>query len=272
MHSFPQDRSIPCTAWAFGLLLLGAVCWYLLYSYVIHNKAPSIELEIGNASSAALATQANLVNVSSDVDGRDITLSGAVTSAEARQRAEQIAQEIQGVRQINNDIIINESKPLSIPPAPKMILSSSARIEALPDSFPPLEETEDSAQERNLDMAQQRIDALDLSAISFLPGSATLTDHATEILNEITSMLTQHPDVRVHITGHTDSTGDPDFNLDLSSRRAQSVVDYMVNQGIEVSRLTAEGHGDQEPIASNDTNEGRSKNRRIEFKLINGEN
>jgi outer membrane protein OmpA-like peptidoglycan-associated protein len=72
--------------------------------------------------------------------------------------------------------------------------------------------------------------------------------------------------VKVRIEGHTDSTGDPARNLDLSKRRAEAVKKALVSQfGIAADRLTSEGFGDTKPIAPNDTPKGRAENRRVEF-------
>jgi OOP family OmpA-OmpF porin len=72
----------------------------------------------------------------------------------------------------------------------------------------------------------------------------------------------------VAIIGHTDSTGDPDYNLDLSMRRAQSVAEYLIATGVATDRLRVLGRGEKDPIASNDTQEGRAQNRRVEIVVV----
>lgn len=84
-------------------------------------------------------------------------------------------------------------------------------------------------------------------------------------LNNVVDVLKQNPGLRVEIQGHTDSMGDRAFNEDLSQRRAQSVVNYLVGQGIDVQRLTAKGYGPAKPVATNDTPQGRAQNRRVEI-------
>ncbi|MFO0635575.1 MAG: OmpA family protein [Nannocystaceae bacterium] len=79
------------------------------------------------------------------------------------------------------------------------------------------------------------------------------------------SVLTTHPELKVEIAGHTDSTGSRDYNLDLSRRRAAAVRQYLVEQGIAGERMTTRGYGPDEPIADNATAAGRQRNRRIEF-------
>lgn len=83
-------------------------------------------------------------------------------------------------------------------------------------------------------------------------------------LGELAAFLKRFEDVQVDVEGHTDSTGPEDYNQQLSQRRAQAVVDYLVNEhGIDRSRLEPKGYGESQPVASNDTKEGRAENRRV---------
>lgn len=91
--------------------------------------------------------------------------------------------------------------------------------------------------------------------------SRTKLDHAAKV-------LISFPSVSVEISGHTDDRGDDQYNLELSTRRAEAVRDYLVERGVERDRLQTRGVGETEPRDSNTTNRGRAKNRRIEFKLI----
>ena len=81
-------------------------------------------------------------------------------------------------------------------------------------------------------------------------------------------MLRKHESVRVEVSGHTDDRGKPEHNLELSRRRAESVKQYLVEEGIDPARITTRGAGPSEPIADNGNKRGRAKNRRIEFKLL----
>ena len=83
-------------------------------------------------------------------------------------------------------------------------------------------------------------------------------------LSELADFLKRFSDLQVDVEGHTDSTGPADYNMGLSQRRAEAVVDVLVNQyGIERSRLEPKGYGETQPVASNDTKEGRAENRRV---------
>ncbi len=101
--------------------------------------------------------------------------------------------------------------------------------------------------------------------INFEFDSDKITAESYPALDEVVSVLKKHPGARVAVNGHTDNQGDDDYNLGLSQRRAQSVKDYLVSKGIDTKRVTAKGYGETDPIDSNDTPEGRARNRRVEF-------
>ena len=87
-------------------------------------------------------------------------------------------------------------------------------------------------------------------------------------LNKLYEFLSYNKEVKIEISGHTDSTGNEDHNKTLSQNRAESVVNYLINKGIDKSRLTFKGLGSDKPIADNDTEEGRKLNRRTEFMVV----
>lgn len=98
---------------------------------------------------------------------------------------------------------------------------------------------------------------------------ATLKTESYRELRGLKKIMEQNPWYKVEISGHTDAIGTKEFNLDLSERRAQTVVDYLIKQGISPGRLIAKGYGESNPLASNDDErEGREFNRRVEFKII----
>ena len=105
--------------------------------------------------------------------------------------------------------------------------------------------------------------------VQFDVNSATLKPESTPVLRQIAEALAAAPTLKVRIEGHTDSTGDPAKNLDLSKRRAESVKMALVDQfKIAADRLTTDGFGDTKPAATNDTPKGRAENRRVEFAKI----
>ena len=104
-----------------------------------------------------------------------------------------------------------------------------------------------------------------LRGVNFEFNKATLTEDSKTILESAYNALVANPDVRVEISGHTDSKGSDEYNQDLSLRRAQSVKSWLVQRGIAGDRMKTVGKGEKEPIADNETAEGRTENRRIEF-------
>ncbi|MEJ2050406.1 MAG: OmpA family protein [Calditrichota bacterium] len=104
-----------------------------------------------------------------------------------------------------------------------------------------------------------------LEGVNFEFNSSNLTRNSKRILDLVLGTLRAHPAMEVQIRGYTDSVGDPTYNPRLSQLRAEAVRQYLISQGIAGSRLKAVGFGEEYPIASNATKEGRSKNRRIEI-------
>ncbi len=86
-------------------------------------------------------------------------------------------------------------------------------------------------------------------------------------LNKLADILQKYPDTNIIIEGHTDSTGKEDYNMQLSEKRAKSVQNYIMQQGIDSNRMTAKWYGETKPVASNETEEGKSQNRRVEISI-----
>ncbi len=103
--------------------------------------------------------------------------------------------------------------------------------------------------------------------IQFVTGKADLTAASRTTLDRVAAILAANAAVNAEVRGHTDSQGDAQKNLELSQQRAQAVVDYLVQKRIVVARLTAKGLGETVPIADNNTEAGRAKNRRVEFAI-----
>lgn len=106
------------------------------------------------------------------------------------------------------------------------------------------------------------------SDVSFAINSSFLNDAAKRELDKLARALEAYPNVTLLIEGHTDATGTPEYNLQLSEKRARSVRDYLISKGIAKSRFTVEGHGQSQPVAPNNTAEGRKKNRRVEITIV----
>ena len=108
-----------------------------------------------------------------------------------------------------------------------------------------------------------------LEQVQFDTGKATIKKVSDDLLEEVAAALNEHPEiVRLEVQGHTDTRGNPGFNKLLSQRRADSVQKALVKRGIDAQRLVAKGYGQDVPIADNDSDAGRQKNRRVQFKII----
>ena len=103
--------------------------------------------------------------------------------------------------------------------------------------------------------------------VEFESGSTNLTPMGLGILDDMAGVLQRVGDKPVLITGHTDNVGNSTANLALSNKRAEAVKQYLIGRNINATRLSTTGKGDSDPIASNDNEEGRTRNRRIEFTL-----
>ena len=112
---------------------------------------------------------------------------------------------------------------------------------------------------------------LNENAVRFDTNKSTLTAAAKTNLDKLVTVFNQYPDTDIVLYGYTDSSGPADFNLKLSEQRAASVKSYLSGKGISASRFTVNGMGIADPIASNETAEGKSKNRRVEFAITANE-
>lgn len=107
-----------------------------------------------------------------------------------------------------------------------------------------------------------------LKNIFFDFDKATLRNESVAELTRLVRIMNEYPNLKIEIGGHTDGKGSDDYNNRLSRDRAESVVNYLIDNGVDKSRLSFKGYGKAQPIASNDTEEGRQDNRRVEFKII----
>ena len=118
-----------------------------------------------------------------------------------------------------------------------------------------------------------KADRIDINEkIQFELDKAEILQASHGLLDEIVDVLKKNADIKkVDILGHTDSDGTDAYNQDLSDRRAKAVLQYLVSHGVESKRLTARGLGEAKPIADNETAEGKEKNRRVEFLIVERE-
>lgn len=103
--------------------------------------------------------------------------------------------------------------------------------------------------------------------VTFKTDSSNINAGFYQVLDSVAIILKEYSDTTVTVVGHTDSVGDAAYNQSLSEQRAQSVASYLRSQGVESQRFNVMGYGEQSPIASNSTKEGRAQNRRVEITL-----
>jgi outer membrane protein OmpA-like peptidoglycan-associated protein len=106
-----------------------------------------------------------------------------------------------------------------------------------------------------------------LYGIYFEVDSAMLKPESTETLQQVLAVLKSKPSLNLVIEGHTDSQGSDKYNVELSQKRAQAVIDWLVKNGIDVNRLIAKGYGESKPVADNSRPDGRALNRRVEISV-----
>ena len=108
----------------------------------------------------------------------------------------------------------------------------------------------------------------ELENITFETNSAELNASSYSELTRVIELMATNPNMKIELSAHTDDVGSEAYNLKLSERRSQSVVNYLTDNGIIISRLIPKGYGESEPIAPNDTEENKLKNRRVELKIV----
>jgi outer membrane protein OmpA-like peptidoglycan-associated protein len=106
------------------------------------------------------------------------------------------------------------------------------------------------------------------SGITFATNESAVQPQFQPVLNDVASVLAEYPKTYVDVMGHTDADGTEVYNQALSERRAQSVAGYLSGRGVQSARLAAKGYGEMQPIASNETPDGKQANRRVEIKLV----
>ena len=180
------------------------------------------------ATAAEAVGQQNLFWASVTPSGQEIVLTGAAPDYNSKKRAGEIAANVAGVTSVDNQIVI-------------------------------IGEAGTCQNELNDFLAKERV--------TFKKGKAEFTDSSYPLLTLLAS-IARNCNTRLEIASHTDAEGDAAINMKLSQRRADAVRKYLVQSGVAAEQLEANGYGETQPIADNDTDEGRRANRRVEFRVI----
>lgn len=158
------------------------------------------------------------------------------------------------VRRATPEEALTPQPKRSVPPKPKMVLQKAAFV---------------STNEIKLDSIAFKVgDRITLENIFFEFDRSALLPKSKKELDKLVDILTDYPFLKIEIGGHTDNVGGIEYNKTLSELRAKSVVDYLITENVNQVRLSYSGYGSEKPITSNATEEGRAKNRRVEFLII----
>lgn len=202
--------------------------------------AASVKLESIPVSLQQQAQQhiqaAGFTSLTALADGRDITLQGTLTPQQSVAALMDTLRDVPGVRLVRDRINV---------------------IDPVAES------------RRTMEQFLEALNRINTASVSFQPGSVSFTEGSTRSLDQLVTLMQSTPMSRIRIEGHTDNTGPESVNLRLSRERAQAVANYLVNNGISADRLIAKGYGSSQPVESNLTDAGRSRNRRIEISYVN---
>lgn len=133
------------------------------------------------------------------------------------------------------------------------------------------EEIEEDLEGADIERVGEGIKITFDSGLLFDTEQYSLKPATKDNLNNLSETLQKYEDTKILVEGHTDAAGADDYNMRLSERRAQSVADYIIRLGVDPSRITTKGYGETQPVASNETAEGKAQNRRVEMAIFANE-
>lgn len=210
------------------------VCAALLMTFV-GQLAYSIPASLQQQAQSQVDT-AQFPDVAVAAIGRDIELSGSILNTQSATELVDQIRRINGVRAVHDQLTV-------IDPVTEARLRTQQFV--------------------------QMLALIDVDSVAFQPGSIAFTPESDAALAQLLALMEKHPQSRVRIEGHTDNTGPDAVNLRMSRDRAAAVANYLMARGIAANRLIVTGYGSTQPLASNDTDDGRSRNRRIEISPVN---
>jgi len=230
------------------LIIAVIVVFFIIAAIGASNRPDSEEGQQSLLSEVQSAmVQAGLPTVEVRVIDWTVILEGQIPSSDLKEAAGRVAQAQSGVVSVDNRLVVPastvigiETETISEPPAALSDLLLQARLSETAARTP----------------------------IEFESGGDRITEDSATTLDQIASFLSTNLNVRVQIIGHTDSDGDEVANLNLSTLRAEAVRSQLVARGIDPERLLTLGYGEYDPVADNITQEGKKRNRRIEFLVL----
>lgn len=229
------------------LSILALLIAFSLTGLAVLWKQSAIENDLAQKARVALA-EANLPTVNVYFQGRDGHISGILTQETSLEAILEIVGRIDGVRNITNQV--------TIAPA----LKTNDTPQASPNNL-----TQDGfyTPPKNHPLEQ-----FDLSKLEFVPTQAVLTEGSYPILDQLAELLKQYPQILVEISAHTDNQGTALGQTALTQAKAEAVLQYLLTKGIDLNQIKAQGYGASRPITSNESEEGRARNQRIELTVL----
>ena len=269
------------------LFLLGLIAAALLAYYCVSGDSKKIQSDISSRLAGKMNNAGLPDGISYAVDGRDVVLTGFVGDQETKSEIGKTALSLYGVRVVDNQIkvkeavvaVIEEPKPMPVPepifaPEPEPVFTMPEplpettfveTVEIAPEPEVVLEVI--SEPEPVIDACQNDLAAImETEKINFDSGRDTIKSGSYGLLNRLAVAAKKCEEAVISIHGYTDSSGDMEANRQLSLRRAKSVGRYFITKGV-AQEIRVVGNGPNDPVADNETPEGRAQNRRIEFRV-----
>jgi len=213
--------------------IIGSIAAVLLLINVI-QLTERIPKSIFNNAQAAI-NSSGVKGALLSVDGRDLILSGTISQNVDRDALTAGLSNVDGVRVVEDNM----------------------------STFDP-----EAAKREAQDNFLSALASIDTSQVAFEPGSVSLTADSRTSLAELIQLLRAYPQFKIRVAGHTDNTGRPEVNLRISKQRAQAVANYLLQRRVGRDQVISQGYGATRPIASNESEEGRARNRRIEINFL----
>jgi len=225
------DEDNDGTIWPWVIALLAAVGVVVSTAQVSQAIPDRLTHQVRQTINAE-----NLTGINIATDGRDVSLTGTVNKSVDRRA---LLAKIESVAGVNS---AQESFTIFDPEA-----AARQRVQAF----------------------AEKLESINISLVAFEPSSASLTETSRPALEALAQLMLSYPDQRVRVSGHTDNTGRAAINLRISRERAEAVANYLISRGVATSQVVARGFGASRPIADNNTDAGKARNRRIEINHIN---
>ena len=157
-------------------------------------------------------------------------------------------------------VTLSGSASLGVDGSTAVLAGSPLEVRAAQPALPPPPPKKAKIVEEHIEISEK---------VQFAYNDSKILSASDDLLNDVATVMKQHPEVKkIRIEGHASSEGNDKYNKDLSDRRAKAVMDFLVNVGVDEARMEAIGFGEERPIADNESEEGREKNRRVEFNIV----